>query len=226
MPNSSVRKYPAPVLGDKFGRWSIVEEGVTHKGGQYYLHVECECGARKLVLPGNLRSGKSRSCGCLSRELKSARAKPDQVSDHPQYQRWRGIISRCTNPNSAQYSRYGGRGISVSEDWMTFCNFHRDMGDPPFDGASIDRIDNDKGYSKENCRWATSDEQSRNKRCNVFYTYGGDTLLLKDFAVKYNANYSTLASRIYCYNMTMKQALEMPRQFTNTPLGVGLPADG
>ena len=219
--------YPSPKAGDKFGRWEVVSDDLFRQGSDIMIKVSCACGSgEKLVSKGNLRSGRANSCGCLAKELAKARANPNAVSKHPMYAVWKTLVQRVTNPNDCNYPRYGGRGITMSEHWKTFEGFYADIGDPPFKGASIDRIDNEKGYSKENCRWATRTEQNRNTRRTVRYTYGGVTSTLAEFAEKYQINRSTLASRIYCYNMTIKQALEMPRQFTKTPLGVGLPADG
>jgi len=84
------------------------------------------------------------------------------------YRTWDGMIQRCTNPNQPHYERYGGRGITVCDAWRAFANFYADMGDPPTDQHSIDRIDNMRGYQPDNCRWATPSEQTFNqrKRCS------------------------------------------------------------
>lgn len=79
---------------------------------------------------------------------------------------WAGMKNRCDNPNNSRYADYGGRGISYCDDWRYFKNFLRDMGEAP-EGLSLDRIDNDKGYNKQNCRWATREEQQRNTRRSV-----------------------------------------------------------
>ena len=97
------------------------------------------------------------------------------------YKIWIHIIGRCTNPNDKDYPRYGGRGITVSDEWRKFENFYADMGDKP-EGMQIDRINNDKGYSRENCRWATPSENSRNRRSARIITFKGISKPLVEWA--------------------------------------------
>lgn len=97
------------------------------------------------------------------------------------YNRWNAMKQRCLNPNNASYHRYGGRGISVCERWLKFENFFQDMGIAP-DGMMIERIDNSKGYSPENCRWATFVDQCRNRRSNRLITAFGKTMMLSEWA--------------------------------------------
>lgn len=102
---------------------------------------------------------------------------------------------RCLTPTDKHYSSYGGRGITVSDDWLIFENFYRDMGEKPA-GMSLDRIDNNKGYSKENCRWATQREQMRNTRCNRMITHNGETLCITEWAEKYGIPMRILSKRL------------------------------
>jgi len=111
------------------------------------------------------------------------------------YAVWRSMRSRCENANAEFYADYGGRGITVCPEWKKFSAFYRDMGEPP-EGMTLERRDNDKGYSRENCRWATRAEQSRNQRSNLRITIGDETLPLADWAVRYGIKYATVHQRI------------------------------
>lgn len=132
----------------------------------------CECGTEKFFRLSNImkKKGGTKSCGCLAKE----RLHP--MVGSKVYRSWAGIKNRCLNKKIPSYSDYGGRGIGMCEEWKFFLNFYKDMGDPPEGDYSIDRIDNDKGYSKENCRWATYKEQNLNRRSGVFITFNGTTL--------------------------------------------------
>ena len=116
------------------------------------------------------------------------------MSKTPVYGSWENMIQRCTNPKSNNYQRWGGRGITVCDRWRDFKNFYADMGDPP-DGCSIDRIDNDKGYCLENCRWATIKEQNRNLRTTRFLTLNGVTKPLTAWADELGINPKLIHTR-------------------------------
>lgn len=111
------------------------------------------------------------------------------------YMRWSAMIQRCVNKNNSRYSDYGGRGISVCKRWLSFANFLEDMG-AARDGMTIERIDNNKGYSKENCRWATQYEQQANTRKSVLITYNGETRHLQAWSRKLSINPRTISSRL------------------------------
>lgn len=114
---------------------------------------------------------------------------------------------RCFNKNEKAYGRYGGSGVTMSEEWMDFKNFHGDMHKTWFVGASIDRVDNSKGYSKENCRWVTMAAQSRNRRNVLKYTYQGRTLTIPEWAEELNMKQKTLYARLKVYGWTIEKAV-------------------
>ena len=121
----------------------------------------CDCGVEIYVTSGNLREGKTKSCGCLQPHHGHA---PRNGKTSPTYVSWYCMIQRCTNKNLVQFDDYGGRGIAVCARWKDFRNFLADMGDRPA-GKSLDRFPNNDGnYEPNNCRWATSSEQNKNRR--------------------------------------------------------------
>lgn len=124
---------------------------------------------------------------------------------------WHGIKDRCGNPNSKDFYKYGGRGITVCDRWArSFEAFCSDMGERPFHKAQIDRIDNNKGYSSDNCRWTTNTLNCRNKRNSVFVTFNGETRHFKEWSEILGIAYYTLRSRIYRSGWTVEKAFTTP----------------
>ena len=160
---------PTIVAGTIFSRWTVLNK--TEMRGNYLHHeCRCECGTVKFIRKYDLLNGHNKSCGCLSLELTRKRCLTHGhtiggVSGRPTkvYSVWISMVARCSNPNLKDYKDYGGRGITVCERWLKFENFLEDMGEPP-PGLSIDRLDNDAGYSKGNCAWRTLGQQAKNKR--------------------------------------------------------------
>lgn len=121
-----------------------------------------------------------------------------------------GMWQRCTNPKDPSYGNYGGRGITVAPEWREFQNFFRDMGIRPSTKHSLDRIDNSKGYSKENCRWATQREQMNNTRDNTVYEYLGRSQTLAEWSRETGIQRGTIHARIEIMGWTLDRAFTTP----------------
>lgn len=127
-----------------------------------------------------------------------------------EYYSWRDMRRRCLSPRAINYANYGGRGIAVCERWSTFAQFLADMGPRPTPDHSVDRIDNTKGYSPENCRWATRVEQTRNRRTTCVLTHNGVSRTLIEWAQALGMTYPTLSARIHKLGWTVERALTTP----------------
>ena len=174
-------------------RWKIY----SRRNTTYYypvMHVRCECGGSKDVLLTSLKSGTTQSCGCLNKERALAANTTHGMSKTPEYKIWEGIKLRC-NPTTSKSSNYGKRGITISEEWSSFEKFYEDMGPRPSKLYSIERLNNDKGYSKENCVWATRRQQQNNKRNTLFTVLNGEVVPLAEAARSMGVTYNSLAAK-------------------------------
>lgn len=184
------------MIGEIFDRWTVIASGEKHpQNGQFWI-CRCKCGTTREVRQVSLRRGASRSCGCLRAELHRQVHTKHGLSQHREYQIWIDMIHRCTDPSYRNYPDYGGRGIGVCDRWLSVDSFIKDMGPRPSQKHSLDRIDNEQGYSPENCRWATQAEQNRNKRNSKRVTAFGRTQILADWALETGIPRSTVQHRL------------------------------
>jgi hypothetical protein len=127
------------------------------------------------------------------------------VIQTPTYKTWAGMIQRCTNKNRKNYKYYGGRGINVCDKWLTFEGFYDDMNDRP-EGMTIDRIDNNGNYCKENCKWSTNTDQHNNTRSNINITYNGKTQTITQWSNELGININTLRYRLFYSKWSMEKS--------------------
>ena len=139
-------------IGQQFKEWTVVGDGYRRNNVLVYP-CKCSCGTLRDISSQSLREGKYGSCGCKKSKYQSERLLKHGMSRTPPHNRWMSMIQRCTDPKCKAYPSYGGRGISVCERWMDFQNFYDDMGDPPSENHTLDRIGNDGNCSPESCRW-------------------------------------------------------------------------
>jgi hypothetical protein len=188
------------MAGQKFGRLTVIEFSRKNVHRHAYWVCECECGNKVDVNASHLKSGHTRSCGCFnfkSFSLKRTKHKPHGMSGSPEHKTWRGMIKRCTNPNAINYKNYGGRGITVCDRWLnSFENFYADMGEKPSKSHSIDRLNNNLGYSKDNCRWSVQIDQQRNRRNNRWITVECCVRTVAEWADIVGASQSVIYSRL------------------------------
>lgn len=156
------------LTGQRFGRLVVVVLADVVTRNRRWL-CQCDCGERKTVRGGDLRSGRVHSCGCLRRQVVRAKnlthGQAGRAAASHLYKVWCAMKTRCLNPRQAGFKHYGGRGIGIALEWLNdFSQFARDVGEPPFPKAMLDRIDNDADYRPGNLRWATRSEQNRNRR--------------------------------------------------------------
>lgn len=193
--------------GQRYERLVVVERAPNRSDRDTNARwlCQCDCGNTSIAYGQDLQRGKVKSCGCLNAE----RIKRHGKATSYVYGVWKQMIQRCENPKNPAYHNYGGRGISVCEEWHDFEAFFSDMGDRP-KGYSIDRIENDKGYSKENCKWSTMSEQLNNTRRNRMVTLNGRTQTMEQWSQETGIGWHTLRQRIDRLGWPVELALTTP----------------
>ena len=184
------------LTGMRFGRLMVVGLADRSNTGRIRWECKCDCGNVSKVLTHCLVSGRIVSCGCYQREKVG-----DMSRTHGQYKTrlhriWNNMLQRCGNPKNDSYSTYGAKGIAVCDEWKDFENFYEwAMSSGYADNLSIDRIDNSKGYSPDNCHWATPQEQTDNRQCSRYVSHNGKTQTIKAWAKETGIPYQTLLNR-------------------------------
>lgn len=148
--------------GFRLGQLTVVDRDERRAAHGTWWNCMCDCGASTSVRSDHLRSGRIVSCGCY-RSTRSVHGHASGGVPSPTYQSWRAMRMRCTQPSYREFSYYGGRGVTVCRSWSEFSNFLADMGERP-EGRTLDRINVNGNYEPGNCRWATPEEQSANRR--------------------------------------------------------------
>lgn len=175
----------------RVGRLLVISYSESNDGRKAWV-CQCDCGVTIEVRGTNLRSGKTKSCGCLKAErMSEGIGKSHGMYGTRENKSWSTMIERCTNPNSKSYSDYGARGITVCDRWMKFENFFADMGIRP-EGKTLDRKENSLVYFPENCKWSTSKEQQNNRRNSRRYIFEGREFTSMELSEISGANYHGL----------------------------------
>lgn len=195
--------------GQKFGKLTVVSRHIDLENtNEAMWNCLCDCGKEHVASGQHLRRGMVKSCGCLLKDLMTTHG----LSDTPEYNIWRHVKDRCRNNHNGNFKRYGGRGITMCDDWyFNFHNFYRDMGPRPGEGYSIERKDNEKGYYKENCKWATKTEQANNRSTNVFYTYKGVSRTISGWCRELKLDEALVRCRMNQSGWSFEKAITTPK---------------
>jgi hypothetical protein len=201
--------------GKSFNYWAVLSDPEYRNKKTKYL-CRCICGKEKWLDGYHLKWEDPKSCGCVSR-FKHGQSSTKFRSRT--YQIWDAMIQRCTNPKNHAAHNYVNRGIKVCDKWMTFTIFLEEMGPAP-DGRSIDRIDNNKGYFKENCRWATKLEQVNNTRKTRYCRYNDEIIPIMELVRKTGLKRTALFHRIFKLKMSPEDAVADCLKYSHTRIGV------
>ena len=189
------------ITGQKFNMLTAIEFSHANHGKSFWKFA-CDCGRTKIMTATVVKNGYSKSCGCTMGKGQLTHG----MTDSPEYNSWCAMRKRVNNVNHVAYHRYGGRGITVCSEWEdSFENFYADMGERPKE-TSLDRIDNTKGYFKENCRWADRHTQASNTRGNIIVHFNGEDITVAEFARRNNIKESTLNERRRRLNISPEEA--------------------
>lgn len=208
------------LVGQKYNRLLVIEFAFVRREKTYWKCL-CDCGTEKIIAGCSLRSGRTKSCGCLNLE---GNRMTHGMCGTKFYNTWLNMRQRCNNPKSTKYKIYGERGITVCDRWMkSFENFRDDMlskylihskkyGEK---NTTLDREDNMGNYTPQNCRFATNKVQSENRRSNSLLTYQGKTMNITQWAKYLNISCSALSARILKGNWEIEKALTTPIRIGN-----------
>lgn len=195
--------------GEQFGRLVFMRDVEPIKrsfGTQRRSIFKCKCGKEKIFFTHDVRGGKTNSCGCLHKELLSKLSTTHGLSQTKIYRVWSAMHDRCYRENDKSYKNYGGRGIKIEKRWHKFMNFYEDMSPTYKQGLQLDRINNNKGYSKKNCKWVTFSENAKNKQSSI--VYNGEHA--EDASVRLGGKKSMISQRVRKLKWPLKKAFTTP----------------
>lgn len=202
------------LTGKKFGKLTVIKRVGSDKYKNAIWLCRCDCGKETVKITSRLKSGYTKSCGCLTvQKLLERNTKHNQANTRL-YKIYKGLLQRCYITSNPAYKNYGGRGIRICDEWVDkksgFINFYNWAISNGYKGnLSIDRINNNGNYEPNNCRWATRKQQSNNRRNSHYITYNGETHTLKEWTEILNISYSMLSHRIQ-RNWDLEKALFFP----------------
>lgn len=182
-------------IGQKFNHLTVLKRAENTPDNRVQFLVQCDCNgpySQFIIRADSVISGHTKSCGCIKNIPKT-----HGLTNTIYFNTWNGMMDRCNNPNNKRYYDYGGRGITVCEEWQSYPNFMHWAEETKIDpNTTLDRIDNNLGYSPDNCRWATNKEQMNNRRNNVYITYFGETHTLSEWCMILNLPYDLIENRL------------------------------
>lgn len=199
------------LTGQRFGRLVVLDFFGYDHNRKALWNCQCDCGNQKVIRANELRCGKTHSCGCLHKQQLAERVTKHGGRGTRLFNIWKNMKSRCYNPKNEKFAIYGGRGITVCEEWISNYIAFRDwsLSHGYADHLTIDRIDNDKGYSPDNCRWATALQQARNKQHNHLIAYKNETKTLAEWAEKLCIDRRIISGRLK-RGWSVEEAFETP----------------
>lgn len=207
------------ITGQKFGRLTAIRLEYRKNNKQYWL-CKCTCRKEKIIDKSHLMGGRIKSCGCIKTEMlkNNPHSKTHGMKNTKFYGKWIMMKRRCRDKKCQVYKNYGGRGISVCDRWLKFENFRDDMYQFYLEhvkefgekDTTIDRINNDGNYCKENCRWATLIEQGNNKTNSRYLIYNGEKLTITQWADIVGISEDVIRFRLDKYGWNIKDALTIP----------------
>lgn len=187
---------PTPFVnhsGKTFGDWTVLNFHSRAKHGQAIWLCRCSCGNEKAVIMASMQKGRSTSCGCKAIKKRVEKQTKHGMAGTPVYKSWHQMHQRCNGKHGHDY--YPRNGIAVCERWHIFENFYADMGERP-NGTTLDRINGNMGYSPDNCRWATPEQQANNRKTNRWHLVKNELMTPAQAAKKYNMHISGVRHRL------------------------------
>ena len=202
------------LLGQRFGKLTVIARAENNKHNSAMWLCKCDCGTEKIIQGDCLLKGHTKSCGCLRASLLPILGLKHGLGKTRLHSIWLDMRRRCYKKNRKAYKDYGGRGITICDEWkddfLSFYNWSINNGYE--DNLTIDRIDVNSNYEPSNCRWITKREQCKNTRANINITYNNQTKTLSEWAEILKINYNTLHSRIKVLKYPVEKAFTKPVQ--------------